>query len=274
MRLFTGGSDRSGAAYEPPHHPLVPSVVPLTAAPRAPASRPPARGIRAAVLAALVLATQPLPGGAQGAVVDQGTFLLSRSGQAIGTESFTIRRTGGGQNANYVATGEIEIDVDGEERRISVALEAATSGSVVSAYQLKEGGAHQTEIYLTRSDRRFQARVVTSAGEQVREYRAAPGIVLLEQWVTHHYFFTVAKIDGARTMLPALTPRTGERFDLEISDTGTERIQMAGEAVQARRIQLTNGGTERDLWVDEQGRVLLVVDHETGFRAERRDLPG
>ncbi|MDX1566785.1 MAG: hypothetical protein R3223_03225 [Longimicrobiales bacterium] len=232
-----------------------------------------ARAVGAALLTALALAAHPPSVAAQSAVVDEGTFLLSRNGEAIGTEAYTIRRTGGGQNANYVATGEIEIDLDGEERQISVALEATTAGSIVSAYQLKEGGAHQTEIYLTRADRRFQARIVTPAGEQVREYRAAPGIVLLERWVTHHYFFTVAKISGASTTLPALTPRTGERFELQVSDTGTERIQVAGQAVEARRIHLANGGIERDVWVDEQGRVLLAVNHETGFRAERRDLP-
>ena len=233
----------------------------------------PVRAAGAALLTALALAVHPTSAAAQSAVVDQGTFLLSRNGEAIGTETFTIRRTGGGQNANFVATGEIEIDLDGDERQISVALEATTAGSIVSAYQLKEGGAHRTEIYLTRSDRRFQARIVTPAGEQVREYRAAPGVVLLERWVAHHYFFTVAKISGASTTLPALTPRTGERFELQASDTGSERIQVAGRAVQARRIHFSNGGIERDVWVDEQGRVLLVVNHETGFRAERRDLP-
>jgi len=225
-------------------------------------------------LATLALAAAAAPAGAQNLRVDDGTYLLSRNGEPIGTETFSIRRTGSGSNAHFVATGEVDLDLDGEERQISVALEATVAGSVVSAYQLKEGGAHQTEVYLTRSNRRFQARIVTPAGEQVREYRAAPGTVLLEQFVTHHYFFTVAKLSGASTTLPTLVPRNGERFDVEVSDTGTERIQVAGQPTQARRIHLSNGGVERDVWVDTEGRVLLVVNHDTGLRAERKDLPG
>lgn len=228
-----------------------------------------------AVLAAMVaMPTIPAPLSAQTVVVDQGTYLLSRNGDPVGTETFTIRRTRAEGGGSYVATGEVSLDLDGEQRRMSVALEATAEGTVVSAYQLKEGGPRQTEIYLTRSDSRFQARIVTPAGEQVREYRAAPGTVVLERYVTHQYYFTVTKISGASTVLPALVPRSGERFDLRLSDTGTERIQVAGQAVQARRIHIQNGGIERDVWVDEEGRVLLAINHDDGFRAERRDLPG
>lgn len=232
------------------------------------------RLVLAIVLTAAGLAFHPDATRGQSTTIDAGTFLLSRNGEAIGTETFSIRRTGPRSSANLVATGEVDIEVDGEDRLISAALEATSDGAVVSAYQLKEGGSRRTEIYLTRVDRRFQARIVTPEGEQVREYRAVPAVVLLERWVAHHYYFVAHRVTGGSTRAPALVPRTGDQLDLRIQDTGTERIQVAGQAVQARRLRLENGDVSRDVWVDEQGRVLLVVDHDTGFRAERRDLPG
>jgi len=231
-----------------------------------------------AVVATVMVATVALVGtpgtvDGQSTTVDAGSYLLSRNGEPIGTETFSIRRTGPRASANYVATGEVDIEVSGEERLISVALEATADDAVVSAYQLKEGGNRRTEIYLTRVDRRFQARIVTPEGEQVREYRAVPSVVLLERWVAHHYFFVARRVAGASTRAPGLVPRTGDQMDLEIRDTGTERIQVAGQSVQARRIRVEDGDISRDIWLDDQGRVLLVVDHDTGFRAERRDLP-
>lgn len=236
-------------------------------------SRPFIRAAGLPILALLVLLGLPGTVLGQSTTVDAGTFLLSRNGQAIGTETFSIRRTGPRSNANYVATGEVDIQVDGEDRLISVALEASADAAVVSAYQLKEGGNRRTEIYLTRADRRFQARIVTPEGEQVREYRAVPSVVLLERWVAHHYYFIAQRVTGAQGRAPALVPRTGEQLDLRIRSTGTERIQVAGEGVQAQRLRLENGAVSRDVWVDDQGRVLLVVNHDTGFRAERKDLP-
>lgn len=230
-------------------------------------------GVTLVVAAALVLVGLPGSARSQSTTIDTGTFLLSQNGEAIGTETFAIRRTGTRAGASYVATGEVDVEVDGEDRLISVGLEATADAAVVSAYQLREGGPRSSEIYLTRVDQRFQARIVTPEGEQVREYRAVPDVVLLERWVAHHYYFIAQRVVGPSTRAPALVPRTGEQLELQIRDTGTERIQVAGQGVGARRLRLENGDVSRDIWVDDQGRVLLLVDHATGFRAERRDLP-
>lgn len=229
-----------------------------------------ASGLLSGLLATFLSA---MPAAAQNVVVDQGTFLLSRNGEPIGTETFTIRRSGRGANVKFIATGDVTREVNGSERRLTSALEATGSEMSVSAYQVKEAGERPTEVYMTHTGRRFQATLRTPEGEELREYRASPSAVVLEEEVAHHYHFLASRVSGETTSVPALVPRTAEQLRLQITDAGTERTSIAGRMIQARHLVIQAGGETRDLWVDTQGRVLRIVDRATGFRAERRNAP-
>lgn len=231
----------------------------------------PARLLLAATGLLLALAG---PAAAQNVVVDQGTFLLSREGVAIGTEDFTIRRSGSGPDVKYIATAEASIEVSGQERRISAALEARSPQMRITAYQVKEGGDRRSEIYMTLSGSRFQATHRSPEGEQLREYRATPSSVVLEQNLAHHYFFLAARVTEGSVTVPGIVPRTGARLRLQVRDTGLEQASIVGQAVQARHLVVSDGDETVDVWMDEEGRVLRVVNRTTGFRAERRNPPG
>lgn len=216
----------------------------------------------------------PAAASAQGTAVDEGTFLLSRNGRAVGTESFTIRRSGRGEDVRIIATGEATVEIEGRERRISSALEASGPEMRITAFQVKEAGDRRSEVYLTLTARRFRATLRSPDGEELREYRADPAVVVLDEALAHHHHFVAARATGESTRIPAIAPRTGRRFDLRITDAGRERVSIAGRMVQARRLRVEGGGEERELWTDDRGRILLVVNHTTGFRAERRNPPG
>lgn len=226
----------------------------------------------AVVVGSLAAAAEELP--AQNVVVDEGTFLLSRNGQAIGTERFTIRRTGSGPEARLIATGEVEARLDARSWTVSPALEVSSPDMEVRAYQVKVAGDRQTEIYMTLAGGRYQAKVVTGRGEELREFRASPGSILLDEGVVHHYYFLASRVLNGTMSFPGVVPTAGEQLRLEATDTGTERIQIAGQAVQAHHIRVEDGSAVREVWVDDRGRLLRVVHHGTGLRAERRDLPG
>lgn len=227
------------------------------------------------LLAGLLIPLLPPGGaGAQNVLVDQGTFLLSREGRAIGTERFTIRRTGSGPDARIIATAEVEIEVDARTRRVAPALEASARGMNALAYQVKVSGDRSSEIYMTLSGRRFQAKVMSPEGEELREFRAARTSVLLDEEVAHHYFFVAARIRDGTTTIPVVVPRAGRQMSLTGEDMGTKRVQIAGRTVHARHLRIQDGSAVREVWVDEEGRVLRVINHDTGYRAERRDLPG
>lgn len=206
-------------------------------------------------------------------VVDQGTFLLSRDGQPVGTERFTIRRSGGGAGVQFIATAEATVQVDSGERRISSALEANGPGMRITAYQVKESGVRTSEIYMTLSGQRFQARMRTPEGEELREYRASPSALVLNRVMVHHFHFLLPRIAGATTVVPGIVPAAGQQVRLQVTDTGTERISIAGQAIQARHLVVEGGGETRNVWVDAEGRVLRAVNQTSGFRAERRDPP-
>lgn len=234
----------------------------------------PIRRALGAVLALLLttgaFSASPLQG--QNVVVDRGTFVLSRAGSSIGTEEFTLRRSGRGGDQTLIGTGEVSLELDGRQRRINSALEATGPELRISAYQMKQSGDRESAIYMTRGNRRFQAKVVTPEGEQVREYRASPEGVVLEEWMFHHYYFVVARVGRTPATVSALVPTTGEQRTLRVTGGEADEIRIAGESVGARRLRV-EGPTTRDLWVDDRGRLLLVVDRDTDLRAERRSRP-
>jgi len=126
---------------------------------------------------------------------------------------------------------------------------------------------------MTLTGDRYQATVRTPGSEQLREFRARPATVVLEDELVYAYYFLAARTNGATVRVPALMPRAGREVQLEISDTGTERISIAGRNIPARHLVVEGGGDSRDLWVDGEGRVLRLAGRSSGLRAERRDPP-
>lgn len=226
-----------------------------------------------AVAAGSMAAVAPLQ--AQESLADQGTFVLTRSGDVVGTERFTIRRTRRREEVRLIATAQVELELASGVRRISPALEVAGPQMRVTAYQVRVSGDQQTDIYLSQVDRRFQAKVVTPRGEELREFRSVPAAVVLDREVAHQYFLLAARLGSAGSAtVPVIVPRTGEQFELSVTDAGTERVDIAGSSVQARRLDVESARLRASVWLDGANRVLRVVDRSAGLRAEREEPPG
>ncbi len=201
---------------------------------------------------------------AQDVVLDEGRFTLFIEGREAGSESFEIHRLGMGQSARIVATATVSLG--GTEMRPT--LEASPDFRV-TGYQNRVTGAREADLSVVLNGRRYVSRMSSAEGEVQREYRAAPRTTVLENRVSHQYYFLAQFIDGGSGPMLALSPVDGEQARLEVVSTETEPFRLGDQQLDARHIRLQGGGELRELWIDDQGRVLRVEIPAIGFRAER-----
>jgi hypothetical protein len=223
-----------------------------------------------AIAATLVAPFAATGAGAQTAVVDEGTFRLSIRGSTVGTETFSIRRSGSGAGATVVAQGRIVLD-SGEQTR--ALLQVDGPGLRPSAYQIEVAGPDRQSIRGQAAGNRFRATIVSTAGEMLREYLASDGAVVLDDGVAHQHYFLVQRL-GESTRIPIIIPRQSRQISAEVSAAGSETIEIDGQSVTARRIEIRPAGMPaRTIWVDSDDRVLRLRIPDEGYAAERTSLP-
>jgi hypothetical protein len=217
------------------------------------------------LLTSFVLLALALPLGAQTVVLDEGTFRILRGG-ASGTETFTIRRTGQGADAQVLANAEITLELPTGQEVVKPLLSTAADLSL-SGYQVEVSGGAPLQIAVIPSGRRLLATTRSPAGEQQREFRAAPGGVLLEDGVAHQYWFLSQLTEG--TAVTVLVPRAGAQDRIEVRSVRPEPLTLGGAPVQARRVTFAIDGAIHEVWYDGEDRVLKVIVPGSGFTAER-----
>jgi hypothetical protein len=205
-----------------------------------------------------------LPASGQDVTLDEGRFALFSEGREVGSETFSIHRVGMGQTARILATANVEFD--GE--RMSPAL-SARSDFTVSSYENEVTGTRSADLSVVLSDGRYVSRTRSPEGETQREYRAAPRTVVLENHVSHQYYFVARFVDDGGGPIVVIDPGTDRPSRLTLVSQESEPFRLGGRQIQARHLRLDGTGTIRDVWIDDQGRVLRVEIPSVGFRAER-----
>ncbi|NJD20275.1 MAG: hypothetical protein FIA95_13465 [Gemmatimonadetes bacterium] len=225
-----------------------------------------------ALALALSALTPPGGGTAQSVVVDEGTFTLSIGGAPAGTEQFTIRRAGVGDDAIVIANAVIRLDRGAGPTELRPLLEVAPLDDASVNYQLKISGSESAELSVRVAGRRYVARIRTDAGEEEREFLARPGTRIVEEGVAHQYYFLRGVRDGSAT--PVIEPRTRRQVQLVAAGPVEEELALGSLRVRARKVTLTAGEDVRLVWFDAQGRVLRVEIPGQAYVAERSDLVG
>jgi hypothetical protein len=211
-------------------------------------------------------------GGAQtqsSAVVDEGTFMVTRNGAPVGRESFRIVRAPGPAGQVYRATGTSAIGENG----FTTTLGTDSVGVPVSyASVLTHKGEVSQELTGRGRPGRFGVLVRTKSGEAAREYLLSNGALLIDDSVIHHFYFV--PLAGQQSQLTVIAPRAGQQGHYRLELRGTEPVEIAGRSVPSRHFALLSaGGAVRDVWVDEKGRLLKVAIPERGLVAVRYDPP-
>ncbi|MDB4948007.1 MAG: hypothetical protein JWM27_656 [Gemmatimonadetes bacterium] len=224
--------------------------------------------LRALALSLLTLAT---PLAAQNGVVDAGTFRVFVDGRAAGTEDFSIRQAGSGTASDVTATGHVSVQLPTGTLELSPRLRATGLGADPVSYQVDVGGSSPQRIVGTVGSGRFSAKIVTAAGEQLREYVVSSGALVLDDGVAHHYYF-LAQRGAAR--VPVIIPRENRQALATVTRRGEEQTDVGGRSVRAYHLVVqVAGGPDRHVWVDALNRVLKVEIPDRSYLAVRTEIP-
>src|SRR3954470_12675079 len=217
---------------------------------------------------ALLFAAAPLA--AQ--TVDQGTFTVSVEGHEVGTEEFTITQSGSGTVAVTMATGRVDLRLPSGSLQLAPRLRAQGVGADPVQYQVDVGGDAPQRVVGTIGGGRVSAKIVTAAGEQLREYVASAGAVVLDEGVAHHYYFLATRTHSGR--VPIIVPRENRQVMATVSSRGEESVQVGGRSARLFHLLVQpQGGAEADVWVDDLNRVIKVEIPARRYLAVRTELP-
>lgn len=203
-------------------------------------------------------------------VVDEGSFTISRGGDRIGREDFSIRHVPTTAGAFETLTrGLVVLGA----QRLTVDLSADSIG-LPARFQSKStadgraGDTYRAEVI----GRRYSARALRSSGESAREILLPDAALLLEDGVLHLLQFVVARGPGT---VEAVVPARGVVLTITIQDAGADRVAIALQSIDARKFIVKEGtaGRVREVWIDRAGRLLKVSIPAERLLAVRDDAP-
>jgi hypothetical protein len=233
-----------------------------------PAVSYPSRRARLALPALLLLL--PFAARAQtSAIVDEGSFVVSRGGTVVGRESFRIARSPGPNGQVLVCTGQSAVG----DLRVTSRLATDSAGVPVS-YEANITARGEKAIRLQGRGRpgRFSVVVQTRAGESARDYLLSNGALLLDEDVFHQFFF-VSHLTS-HTNIIAIDPRNSTQTTYTLADRGTETVTIGRQSQPARHFALVAAsGATKDVWVDGTGRLLKVALPDRNLVAVRDESP-
>jgi hypothetical protein len=227
---------------------------------------------RSVVLSVLLLPALAAARPATAQTVDQGTFQVSVDGHEVGTETFTITQSGSGAVAVTMATGRVDLRLPGGSLQLSPRLRAQGVGADPVQYQVDVSGDAPQRVVGTIGGGRVSAKIVTPAGEQLREYVASANAVVLDEGVAHHYYFLATRTHAGR--VPVIVPRENRQVMATVSSRGEEPVQVGGRSVRLFHLLVQpQGGAEANVWVDDLNRVIKVEIPARHYLAVRTELP-
>jgi uncharacterized protein DUF6134 len=220
-----------------------------------------------AALSLMVLASSSVAGQGVGTLVDEGTFLVGKTGSPAGTESFKIVRLDDG---NLMATGRYSAGTS----HVTSSLHTDSVGTPIK-YQLNvsDGRTSVLRVAALASGTRLSARSTDQRGdESMREYPVPSGrcLILDDDLVHQLYFVALGKRSGA---VQVINTRASHGGTLTLTARGLEPVDVAGRSVTATHYSLSGGGAQREFWIDAAGRLLRVEIPALGLKATREELP-
>ncbi len=227
--------------------------------------------IRRRVLRLLVPAlAAAAPAAAQ--TLDGGTFRVYVADHEVGSETFSIVQTGSGAVAVTTATGRVELRLAEGSLTLAPRLRAQGVGADPVQYQVDVSGDAPRRIVGTIAGGRVSQKIVTGAGEQLREYVASAGAVVLDEGVAHHYYFLAQRTHSGT--VPVIVPRENRQVLATVTNRGEESVQVEGRSARLFHLVVQPaGGGAADVWVDDLNRVIRVEVPARQYRAVRTQLP-
>jgi len=203
---------------------------------------------------------------AQVVVLDEGAFRLHVNGQPVGTETFSIRRAGLGNEAELIAVSQVQYDDGSVIMRPTLNTDASFRPI---RYENQVSGTRESTVVLALAGRRYTATVVSAQGEAASEFRAAPRTLILVPRVATLYYFLSPFLSEIGSEISGIEPEDGGRPALVLTSVAPAQLTIGGQSVAMRLATLQDGSATRRIWFDEQGRVMRVEVPAQNFVAER-----
>jgi hypothetical protein len=204
---------------------------------------------------------------AQGKIIDEGVFNVTKTGAAAHTESFTISR---GDNGMIKATSHV---ISGSEQ-ITSSLTADSLGTPLAyEFTVKEGSTRSLGVRAVARGGRLSTATSNQRGdESMKEYPLQQGkTVIFDDGLVHLlYFLPLAHRTGS---IQSIEPRASRAGTLSLSTGGLEPIDVGGHSVTATHYTLTERGARTEFWVDGAGRLLRASIPAQGVTASREEAP-
>lgn len=203
---------------------------------------------------------------------DSGSFEVQVGGRRVGTEEFEIRQSGAGSGAKIIATGRVNLTLPTGTLDLTTRLETSGFQAQPVSYEVTVGGSSPRKVVGTIGHGRVSARIATPSGEQMREYVASSGAIVLDDGVAHHYYFLARRVRSGK--VPVIIPRDNRQVMATVEDAGVDNVEIGGVTVPLYHLEVQPEGAEvRHVWVDDLGRVIRVEIPSTGYLAIRTELP-
>lgn len=203
---------------------------------------------------------------AQGRIIDEGTFSVTRGGVS-NTENFRITRV---ENGAIKATAQV---VSAAQRVTSILTVDSIGTPLSYDVTVTEKGAKSVSVKAIAGGARLIAKTNDQHGdESMREYPLMAGqSLLVESGLLHQlYFAAMGRKPGS---LQVIDPRAARVSPATLSALGLEPVDVGGKSVTGTHYALTSGGVRRDFWVDPAGRLLRVEIPSEHLVAAREELP-
>jgi len=203
---------------------------------------------------------------AQGRLVDQGVFEISRGSQIVGREEFVLR-TGRQQSPGNGFTLTIQSYYPASSARpvLESVIEFGPD-SLPTAARLDVDTGDRPSLLVLFEPRRITVRRVTPGAESAQQYPAAARALLSDEMLVCLYTILPSSENGTVNLLD---PRTGDKETLELTDMGRARSLVAGTEMTLRHRILGSNERARNLWYDAEGRLMKVEIISTGVVAIR-----
>jgi hypothetical protein len=216
-----------------------------------------------------LLAAVPGLARAQNITIDEGVFRLVVNGREVGSETFAIGQTGTAADAQIFARSRVTL-AEGTD----TALVQYGPALRPAAYSIQVGGDSAQRLSGRVSGRRVSARILSSAGENMREYLVSDGAVVIDDGVAHQHYFLARRVRAGETRVPVIVPRAARQMWFNIEVHPDESVDIAGTSIQCTRLVLTpESGDPRTIWVDSEDRVLRLEIPARRYVAERAAPP-
>lgn len=180
---------------------------------------------------------------------ESGRFDISLSGRSVGTEEFSILRSGGG----YIATGTVRLSVGGESVEAASRMELDSQFRPVS-YEYRSGSRTlQMEI----GDPTTTVEITVDGELSTYDIRFPEGGAIVDDNFFHHYVLLLNRMGEDGGEVQAFVPQQ--------LTTGALRVEPSGDG----RFDLTTENLRLEARTDDSGRLLRLASPDSSVVVER-----